>query len=159
MKKKKSLPKRILLGSLLVLFAIQFVRPAKNISSTPPGKDDMIVRFAPPPEVRRMLEVGCYDCHSNTTRYPWYSQIQPTAWWLAKHITDGKNQLNFSEFAGYSTHDQLEKLDSLVDELDHRTMPLKSFTWIHRDAIFTDAQIKAFDQWAEGVREKIEADK
>jgi len=59
--------KKILIGLAVALLAIQFVRPEKNLSSGP-GKDDFLVRHPAPPEVKRLLEVGCYDCHSDNTR-------------------------------------------------------------------------------------------
>lgn len=151
--------KKVLLGLALVFVAIQFVRPAKNLSTTPPGKDDFIVRFAPPPEVKKMLEVGCYDCHSNNTRYPWYAELQPTAWWLKRHIDEGKEQLNLSEFGAYTAREQGKKIDAIIDQTEMRGMPLKSYTWVHRDAIFTEAQVKAFVAWHETLKDKIDADK
>ncbi|MCX6956168.1 MAG: heme-binding domain-containing protein [Verrucomicrobia bacterium] len=151
--------KKILLGLGLVLLVIQFVRPAKNLSSTPPGKEDFIVALAPPPEIKQMLQVGCYDCHSDNTRYPWYAEIQPSGWWLKQHIDDGKREFNFSTFGEYSAKKQGKKVEAIIDVVTDRSMPLKSYTWIHRDAIFTDAQIKALTTWLEGVQEKLGEEK
>lgn len=152
-----TLKKKILLGLGVVGVAIQFIRPAKNDS--PDGPDALAVKYPPPPEVKQLLETACYDCHSNRTRYPWYAQIQPTGWWLASHINDAKEQLNFSEFAAYTEHRRAKKLLSLADEVNDRSMPLPSYTWIHRDAKFTDAQIKTLADWAEALAEKIEPEK
>ncbi len=145
---------RIFLGGLIVFAAIQFIRPAKN--DAPAGPDDLAVKFPPPPEVKRMLETACYDCHSNHTRYPWYAQVQPTGWWLARHINDGKGALNFSEFGSYTAHRQAKKLQAISDEVTEHSMPLKSYTWIHRDAIFSEPQIKMLADWADSLAEKIE---
>jgi hypothetical protein len=149
--------KKIFLGVAVTLVAIQFVRPAKN--DAPAGPDDLTAKYAPPPEVKRMLETACYDCHSNRTRYPWYAHVQPVGWWLASHINDGKDALNFSEFGSYSAHRQAKKLQSLSDEVTEHSMPLKSYTWIHHDAIFSDTQIKTLADWADSLAEKIESDK
>lgn len=145
---------KILLGLGAVFVAIQFVRPEKNDS--PAGPDDLVAHYAPPAEVRQILETACYDCHSNRTRYPWYAQVQPVGWWLASHINDGKDELNFSEFAAYSEHRRAKKLLSVSDEVTERSMPLKSYTWIHRDAKLTAAQIKTLADWAEALADKIE---
>jgi hypothetical protein len=72
--------KNILRGLLVVAVGFQFIRPEPNVSTTPPGKDDLLVGRNAPPEVRRLIQTACYDCHSNNTRYPWYSSIQPAAW-------------------------------------------------------------------------------
>lgn len=146
---------KLLLGLALAFFAIQFIRPAKNLAPGPAGQNDLLVRHPAPPEVKRLLEVGCYDCHSNQTRYPWYVAVQPVASWLAHHVAEGKDHLNFSEFGAYSVRTQAKKLDALVDEVETRGMPLKSYTWTHRDAVFTDAQIKALVAWAEALHEKL----
>src|SRR5256885_16294590 len=55
-----------------------------------------------PPDVDMALTRSCGDCHSNATVYPWYSQVQPVAWWLANHIAEGRQQLNFSTFNTYT---------------------------------------------------------
>ena len=148
--------KRLLLGLLLVLIAIQFVRPPLNRSNASPSADDFIVKFAPPPELAGMLRHGCYDCHSNDTRYPWYSRVQPVAWWLASHINDGKRRLNFSVFGSYDRKRQAKKLDQIADQVSNREMPLGSYTWIHRDAHFTDAQIRALTDWIDAQTDKVE---
>lgn len=154
-----SLVKKLFLGSTAVFVVLQFIRPEKNVSAAPPDKDDFIVRLAPPPEVKKMLQVACYDCHSDNTRYPWYAEIQPGGWWLKQHIDDGKRELTFSSFGAYSAKKQAKKLSAIVDEIGGRTMPLKSYTWIHRDAIFTDAQLKTLTTWLEGVQEKLADEK
>ncbi len=151
--------KKILLALALGFVAIQFIRPEKNLSSAPPGKDDLIVRLAPPPEVKQMLQVACYDCHSDNTRYPWYAEIQPAAWWLKQHIDDGNREFSFSGFGAYSAKKQAKKLAAVVDVITDRTMPLKSYTWIHRDAIFTDAQLKTLTTWLTAAQEKLEDEK
>jgi hypothetical protein len=135
------------------------VRPAKNISTAPPGKNDVATLYAPPADVRRALEVGCYDCHSNNTRYPWYAQIQPVGWWLAQHIRNGKSELNFSEIGTYSPRTQAKKFAAISDQVEGRDMPLKSYTWIHRDAVFTAAQIKAITDWADEQHDKLAPEK
>lgn len=151
--------KKILLGLAAVFIAIQFIRPEKNISATPPGKDDFIVRLAPPAEVKQMLVAACYDCHSDNTRYPWYAEIQPTGWWLKQHVDEGKNEFTFSSFGAYSAKKQATKIEALIDVIKARTMPLPSYTWVHRDAIFTDAQITTLTTWLEAAQEKLADEK
>lgn len=151
--------KKILLGFALLFVAIQFIRPEKNLSSAPPGKDDFIVRLAPPPEISQLLRTACYDCHSDNTRYPWYAEIQPAAWWLKSHIDDGNREFSFSGFGSYSAKKQAKKLAVVIDVVSDRTMPLKSYTWIHRDAIFTDAQLKTLTTWLEAAQDKLADEK
>ena len=149
---------KVLLGLAAVFLVIQAFRPMKNLSAAVPftGKDDITALHPPSPEVSQILATACYDCHSNHTRYPWYAQVQPTGWWLARHINDGKGALNFSEFGSYTAHRQAKKLQAISDEVTEHSMPLKSYTWIHRDAIFSEPQIKMLADWADSLAEKIE---
>jgi cytochrome c553 len=103
-----SIVKKILLALLLVFIALQFVRPARNISVTVQNAD-MITQFKTPANVAGVLKTSCYDCHSNNTRYPWYANIQPVGGLLAYHLKDGKEELNFNEFTSYSKRRQLSK--------------------------------------------------
>lgn len=144
-------------GLAVVLVAIQFIRPARNASLASPfaSPRDITIVFPPPPEVKQVLATACYDCHSNLTRYPWYANLQPAGWWLASHVNDAKKELNFSEFAGYSSKRQARRLESIVDEVRDRTMPLKSYKLIHADARLTEAQIKALSDWAEKAADEL----
>ncbi len=151
--------KRILLGVAIVGGVMQFFRPEKNISPTPPDKDDLLVALAAPANVKQMLQVACYDCHSSTTRYPWYAEIQPLGWWLRRHIDDGKLEFNFSAFGTYSAKRQKAKLETMADVVKDRSMPLKSYTIIHRDAIFDDAQVAKITKWLEAAQEKLDEEK
>lgn len=90
--------KKILLGILVVIIAIQFIQPARNKSARVLPTDVSKI-YNVPENVQAILKRSCYDCHSNNTIYPWYSWIQPAGWWLASHIKRGKEELNFSELA------------------------------------------------------------
>jgi hypothetical protein len=147
--------KKIFLGLLLVFIAIQFIRPAKNIS-TGPNAHDATTRYPTPAPVKQLLTVACFDCHSNNTRYPWYAEIQPVAWWLASHVRDGKNELNFSELGSYSKKTAIRRLEACMDEVTDRAMPLPSYRWTHADARLTNAQIKTLTDWFEETRDLIE---
>lgn len=150
--------KKILLGLVVIFLAMQAFRPAKNLSATPPftGKDDITVLYPPPPEVKQILATSCSDCHSNSTRYPWYAEVQPVAWWLASHINDGRRHFNLAEFGAFSRKRQLKKLEELGDEIHDHGMPLKSYTLVHRDARLTAAQIDALARWADDVAARIQ---
>lgn len=146
--------KKILFAFGLVLIAIQFIRPAKNLSATP-SLHDLTVVQPTPPEVKQLLSVACYDCHSNNTRYPWYAEIQPLGWWLASHVRDGKAELNFSEFGTYPAKKAARKLELAIDEIDGRKMPLPSYRLSHGDARLSDAQIKLLSDWFDETHERI----
>jgi len=146
--------KKIILGLVVFFVAIQFIRPAKNIAARP-SENDITDHYPTPPAVKQLLAVACYDCHSDTTRYPWYADVQPVGWWLSSHVNDGKKHLNFSEFATYSPKRAASKLDFMIDEVTDHDMPLLSYRLGHPDARLTPAQIKLLTDWADSVREQI----
>jgi hypothetical protein len=146
--------RKILLGLLLLLVAIQFVRPTKN-QSTGISVNDISKGYKVPENVNEVLKKACNDCHSNNTVYPWYNKIQPVAWWLAGHIDEGKTELNFSEFVSYSPKKQHHKLEEVIESVKEGHMPIKSYTWIHKNAILTDEEKLAVSEWAENLRMEI----
>ena len=148
--------KKILLVLLIIFIGIQFIKPQKNIH---PGAqpEDISTLYPVPPQVDSILSIACKDCHSNNTRYPWYNNFQPVAWFLANHIKDGRNSFNLNEFATYPIARQYDKIEEIKKQLDKGDMPLSSYTLIHRDAILSDAQKKAVIGWSENIRLQMEA--
>jgi hypothetical protein len=101
-----------------------------------------------PEVVLSKLRIACYDCHSNNTRYPWYNNIQPVNWWLNRHVANGREKLNFSEFGMYGDKKAARKLKGIAKTIEEGEMPLKSYTLIHRDAILTKMEKEIMVQWA-----------
>lgn len=148
--------KKILLSLLAILVIIQFIHPEKN-KSEGPQLNHISQVHAVPADVKLILEKGCYDCHSNNTKYPWYAKIQPVDWWLDKHVRDGKKELNFDEYSHRPLRYQYHKMEEVVEMVDKKEMPLKSYTWTHKDAILTGEEIKTLTDWAKGLMASMEA--
>lgn len=155
--KVKSIIKKIFIVLAIGFVIIQFIRPARNNNTTVLA-DDMNVIYPIPDSVNQVLQKACYDCHSNNTRYPWYDNIQPVAWWLNDHITEGKKELNFSEFGKRTLPKRAKKLKKLAKEVQEGGMPLDSYTWIHKDAVLTDREKNMLIDWATNLSAKITAD-
>ena len=148
--------KKILLILLFALIVIQFFHPEKNKSEG--VQSNYIGNTYPiPPEVSKILEKACDDCHSNNTRYPWYSKIQPVDWWLDNHIREGKKQLNFDEYTNRPLRVQYHKMEEAIEQIKEGEMPLNSYTWVHKDARLTDEEKDVLISWAEGVQESMKA--
>jgi len=146
--------KKIILGLVVLLAAAQFVRPARNQAAIP-SPNDISVKHPVPSNVQALLHRACYDCHSNTTRYPWYAEVQPVRWWLDDHIADARRHLNFSEFGTYPAKRAAKKAEEIADNVAHREMPLKSYTWMHPEARLTPEEIKLVTEWAEKLHDEI----
>jgi len=148
--------KKILLVLLIIFVVIQFIRPEKNIHPGPQPAD-ISTLYPIPADVDSILSVACKDCHSNNTRYPWYNNIQPVAWFLANHVKDGKSSFNLNEFATYPLARQYDKIEEIKKQIDKGDMPLSSYTLIHKDAILSDAQKNKVVSWSENIRKEMEA--
>lgn len=140
--------KKILIGLGIVLIIIQFIRPEKNVSND--LTYDIATKYEVPSDVNHLLQVSCNDCHSNKTEYPWYSNVQPVAWWLDHHVQDGKKHLNFSEFTTLPLFVQNHKFEEVVEMVDEHEMPLPSYTYLglHSEAKLTDEQRSKITNWA-----------
>ncbi|MFD0837047.1 heme-binding domain-containing protein [Mariniflexile aquimaris] len=145
--------KKIFLILLVVFVVAQIFGPQKN-----EGKfasiDAFLAETNPPEDVKLILKESCYDCHSDVTRYPWYNNITPVNYWLAAHVNDGKKHFNVSNWVGNSVKRKDHKFEELIEMVEEKEMPLKSYTWTHTEAKLTDAQIKSVVDWAKLVRVK-----
>lgn len=146
--------KKWLLIFIVAFILIQFIQPARNTNGQV-LQTDITRTYSVPAKVKAVLETACYDCHSNNTRYPWYANIQPGGWWLAKHIKDGKDELNFSEFGSYSPRRQANKLRSIQNSINDGTMPLWSYTLLHKNARLTNDQKALLIEWVSNVKDRM----
>jgi hypothetical protein len=142
------------IGILAALIIIQFFRPEKNSSPVDPATD-FIQLTRPSEKISTILTNACYDCHSNQTDYPWYNRISPVAWYLNKHIREGKEHLNYSEYGSLDKADRIRQLVKICEELESGSMPLKSYKLIHRDARLTREDIALICEWTEEVALKV----
>lgn len=157
MKTKRLSFKKTVLVLLVVFALIQFLQIDKT---NPPvqAEADFITRTHAVAGIAHVLKTSCYDCHSNETTYPWYTNVAPVSWWLRNHISEARQQLNFSEWGTYSSRKSDHKLKECVDMTLEDKMPLWSYTLIHRDAKLSEEQKQALVIFFESQR-TYESDK
>lgn len=134
------------IGLIAFLLLIQLYRIDKTNPESAPEKDFMTVVDVPK-NIKPIIINGCYDCHSNQTVYPWYSNITPINWWLKDHVDDGKKHLNFSVWGDYELKKKDHKLEEVIEMLEEGEMPLKPYTIIHAEAKFTENQKQQLINW------------
>lgn len=132
--------KNILFVLLAILVVIQFFQIDKTNPESEPAHDFIAIEN-PPEHLAKMLKDACYDCHSNEVKYPWYTNVQPIAWWIKGHIRNGCGELNYSEWKDYNDADKPTALREMADKIEKRHMPPKSYRWMHTEAKFSDEQI------------------
>lgn len=143
-----------LLVLLVIIIAIQFIQPARNQNGQVLAADITKI-YTVPENVEAVLKTSCYDCHSNNTNYPWYANVQPGGWWLASHIKKGKAELNFNEFGNYSKRRRQSKLKSIASSIEDGTMPLPSYTLIHKNAKLSKEDKVLLLNWVQKTRDSL----
>jgi hypothetical protein len=125
-----------LAAALIVFVAAQAVPYGRDHSNPPiTGEPDWAT-----PKTRELMDRACFDCHSNEVEWPWYSNIAPMSWTVWKHVKDGRNKVNYSEF----DRPQREA-DESFEEVEKGSMPPPYYTFggLHPDANLTDAEFSA----------------
>jgi len=131
--------RKILVVLLIVLLCIQFIR----IDKTNPAsiaENDFLKITAADPELTAIIKTSCYDCHSNESTYPWYTNIAPVSWWIKHHINEGREELNFSEWGTYKEKRKNHKMEECVELVEAGEMPMSSYTLMHSEAKLTAEQ-------------------
>ena len=136
--------KRIAVSGLVLLVALIAIQFVPVETSNPPVTGDVPTS----PAVKAVLRTACYDCHSNETQWPWYSHIAPLSWLLARHVREGRAELNFSTWNQYGTQQQVKKLKEGWEEVAEGEMPPWFYLRVHRDARLSAADRALLRQWA-----------
>ena len=108
-----------------------------------------------PTPVMSVLRKGCFDCHSNETRWPWYARIPPSSWLVLRDVERGRAQVNFSRRGLYNPFDQADLLDKVCDLASKRKMPLWPYRLMHAEARLTDSEIATLCGWTAGEAARL----
>ncbi len=146
--------KKILIGLLIIFVIIQLV-PANRPDTSMDTTNDIIATENVSGEVASILHKACYDCHSNQTRYPWYSYVAPVSWLVAKDTREAREEINFSEWATLSKRKKIKILDEMGEEVEEGEMPMKIYTIIHRDADLSDEERETIVNWTKEQTNKL----
>jgi hypothetical protein len=103
---------------------------------------------AVPPEVHQVLQRACYDCHSNDTRWPWYSRVAPVSWLVAHDVSEGREHLNFSVWPQISTAQRAKAKHEIAEALSEGEMPPWLYLPAHPDAKLTAEELSLLRGWA-----------
>ncbi|MEO8588580.1 MAG: heme-binding domain-containing protein [Flavobacteriales bacterium] len=138
-KKMNSYVRRGLLVLGVVLVLSQFLQPDRTAPKDDPVLD-VVSLTAASDTVADLLHAACYDCHGNTTTYPWYSYVTPVNFWLQQHVNEGREELNLSEWGSHKEKWQRHKAKEAVEMLEEGSMPPANYTWLHQEAVITSEE-------------------
>ncbi len=135
----------------MLLISIQLIRISKSNPPVEKEKDFLVISQAPI-EIQNIIKSSCYDCHSNTTEYPWYTNLAPVSWWIKHHINEGREHLNFSEWANYTDKKADHKLEECIEMIEEGEMPMSSYTFIHKESKLNAEQKLILINWFNDLR-------
>ena len=138
---------------LLILLALVAIA---SVATAPigiePSREPILKGAQIDPDVRAILERCCRDCHSEATRYPWYSYIAPVSLWIRRDVSQGRFHLNLSKWDEYSSIRKQRSLSEIANQVKDREMPLREYTWLHPDAKLSDSEVDAVFRWTQSER-------
>ena len=108
-----------------------------------------------PADVSQIMVRACNNCHTNSTIFPWYANVQPVGWFLKGHIDEGRRKMNFSVWKTYEATKQRRKLAEVCEEIRSKAMPLPSYLWLHWNAQLSEAEVKVVCDWTDSERAKM----
>ncbi len=125
------LVRMLVLGIIVLLVVIQLV-PYGRQHTNPP------VRAEPAwdsPRTRELAVRACFDCHSNETKWPWYSNVAPLSWLVQYDVDKGRRELNYSEWDR-----RQEEAGESAETVQKGSMPPAYYVWLHPEARLTAAE-------------------
>jgi hypothetical protein len=146
-----------ILALLVASFALlQLANPSRTNPPLVAGHDLMATN-PPPPEIATLLHHACYDCHSDETKWPWYSHVAPVSWLVANDVTRGRERLNFSDWPRELPERAAKRLERISEEVDYQDMPPAKYTLMHPEARLTAGQRQQLIQWADQETTRLKA--
>ena len=150
----KKILKIVLIIVVLGLVISQFIRP-ERFSTSEVTKDDISNVLKVPDDVQKILKRSCFDCHSNHTVWPWYTNVSPVNWLVYDDVNTGRHKMNFSEWGKLSVSKQSTKLQNISDNVKDGSMPLPKYLLIHRDAVLSQQEKDILSKWADAQADSL----
>ena len=139
---------------LLSFVGVQFVRP-ERVNPPAAAGQSLEEHARVTPEVAGVLKRSCMDCHSNRTDWPWYSNVAPASWFVIDHVNHGRRHLNFSRWGQYTQRDRLSLLNGICATTKGGSMPLDSYTLVHRGAQLSQRDWQTLCAWSGEEQDRL----
>lgn len=134
--------KKTIITVIIILVSIQFI----SVDKTNPPVDEKVALKASD-EVMSILKKGCYDCHSNETKWPYYSDIAPVSFFVASHVNKGRKALNFSNWENIDSDIKKERLKRGIVTVNNGIMALPSYLSAHDEAKLSKEEKEILTAW------------
>lgn len=146
------------IGLAAGVMAAQFIGPART---NPPFTSAQTIEamIEVPTDVKVTLTRACADCHSNQTRWPWYSRVAPASWFVIGHVNHGRRFINLSTWVrpGHEPEDSVDRLKAMCREVQKGEMLLTSYKVIHWHAWLSGDDANRICAWSETEQKRLSA--
>lgn len=122
---------KALLAVVTVALGIQLV-PYGRAHANPPVVQEPAWDSA---HTRQLFMVACADCHTNETKWPWYSSVAPVSWLIARHVQEGRELFDVSEWSGAN-----ESGEEAAESVMNGSMPSWDYILMHPEARLSAAE-------------------
>jgi Haem-binding domain len=127
-------------------------------AATASGTNQAILRETQiDPETLALIQRACQNCHSQNTRWPWYSHVAPVSWLLARDVQQARSHMNLSQWQDYSTDDRLRLLSAIGSAARNHVMPPQRYLLLHPEARLSDLERQQLYRWTRTERSRISA--
>lgn len=142
--------KKTVLILTIPFIAMQFIKV-----DIPKIEEKRGIKLKASQNITQILERSCFDCHSNETKYPWYSNIAPISWYIKSHIKKGREIVNFSIWEAYTREKKIKVLERIPKAIVIR-MPMPTYLWLHREAKLSKGDREILKSWALNLKNSLE---
>lgn len=144
--KKLLKARNILLLIIVFLSVAQFFKIEKTNPQVTSSLDFLSIE-TPPENISAMVKNQCYDCHSNETKYPWYTDYAPISWWIKSNINGARDFLNFSEWGKLDQKQKIAKMEECYEAVEEGEMPVALYILMHEESQFSDSAKDSLMNW------------
>jgi len=138
------------LALLICIAGVQLVQPDTSNPPVDPARR-LWNDYTLDPRVAEIMHRACANCHSYETKWPWYARISPVSWFLARHVSKGRDKLNFDDWSAAAVPDQLQEI---YDSIAKKKMPLASYLLMHPEARLSQGDRDRLLAWADAKPEQ-----
>jgi hypothetical protein len=140
--------RKVVLALVVILAAMQIFQPRRTNPPVLPSRS-ISAHVALPQDVYSSLLRGCGDCHSDQTRWPWYSKIAPLSWVLTDDVNQGRRQMNFEDWeAQKSPKEANDHLGDICKEIQRNGMPPFSYRLLHPESKLKPEEVSSICAWS-----------
>lgn len=142
--------KKLALAALALVVLLQFAPVARRTNPPVVAGRQLEHHTRLTPAVTSVLKRACRDCHSNETRWPWYSYVAPVSWAVVRDVERGRKVMNFSEWgvqAGRRPDIAASTLAAACLAARNGRMPRFPYAYLHSEARLSATDIQTLCSW------------